>query len=218
MADKKIRAVIFDLDGTLLDTLEDLTDATNYALEKHGFTTHSADDVRKFLGNGVRRLMELAIPGGAENHDFEATFEDFRDFYSAHSTVKTRPYPDIPELLDKLKEKGYKMAIVSNKLDPVVKELRDYYFSDEIPVAIGETANIQKKPAPDTVYEAMRLLKVKKEECIYVGDSEVDIETAKNAGITCISCLWGFRDSETLKENGATYIIDSPLSILNLLD
>lgn len=214
---RRYNTVIFDLDGTLLNTLEDLTDAVNYALEKHGFSTHSLKDVRKFLGNGVKRLMELAIPGGLESSAFEETFEDFKVYYSEHCHEKTRPYDDIIELLTQLKEQGVKMAIVSNKMDSAVKELQKVYFSDLIPVAIGESADVRKKPAPDAVLEAVKQLDSKVEECLYVGDSEVDIATAKNAGMICISCLWGFRDEACLKENGATYIIDEPLNVLKLL-
>ena len=214
----KYKAVIFDLDGTLLNTLEDLTDAVNYALEKHGFTTHSVDDIRKFLGNGVRALMELAVPGGAESHAFEETFQDFKEYYSVNCHNKTKPYDDIIELLQALLERGYKVAIVSNKMDEAVKELREVYFNDLIKVAIGESENVRKKPAPDTVNEALKQLGCTAEESIYVGDSEVDIETAANAGMICVSCLWGFRDEAWLKENGATYIIDEPMNILKLLD
>ncbi len=209
--------VIFDLDGTLLNTLEDLTDAVNYALEKHGFSTHSLDEVRRYLGNGVKKLMELAIPGGLESQAFDETFEDFKSYYSEHAAIKTRPYDDIMELLKELKKENIKTAIVSNKMDSVVKSLNETYFKDLIDVAIGETETIKKKPAPDTVIEAMKELKSKKETTIYVGDSEVDIMTAANSELTCISVLWGFRDEQTLKDNGATYIIDEPLNLLKLL-
>lgn len=209
--------VIFDLDGTLLNTLEDLTDAVNYALEKNGFSTHSLDEVRTFVGNGVQRLMELAIPGGLESFSFEKTFDDFKEYYAQHCNDKTRPYDDIMELIEELKKQNVKIGIVSNKMDPAVKTLRDIYFKGLIDVAIGESEQVQKKPAPDAVFAALEELGSKAEECLYVGDSEVDIETAKNAGLICISCLWGFRDEACLKENGATYIIDQPLNLLKLL-
>ncbi len=209
--------VIFDLDGTLLNTLEDLTDAVNYALEKHGFTTHSLDDVRKYLGNGVKRLMELAVPGGLEAKAFEETFYDFKEYYKEHAAVKTRPYDDIMETLEELKKRGIKTAIVSNKMDSVVKDLTKIYFKDLIDVAVGESENIKRKPAPDTVLKAIEELGADIKTSVYVGDSEVDVLTAKNAGITCISVLWGFRDEQTLKDNGATFIIDQPLNLLKLL-
>ncbi len=209
--------VIFDLDGTLLNTLEDLTDAVNYALEKHGFTTHSLDDVRRYLGNGVKRLMELAIPGGLEAKAFDETFEDFKAYYKEHAAVKTRPYEDIMETLEELKARGIKTAIVSNKMDSVVKELNKIYFDGLISVAVGESENIKRKPAPDTVLKAIEELGSDVKSSVYVGDSEVDVMTAKNAGITCISVLWGFRDEQTLKDNGATFIIDQPLNLLKLL-
>ncbi len=214
---KTYDTVIFDLDGTLLNTLEDLTDAVNYALDKHGFSTHSLDEVRRYLGNGVKKLMELAIPGGLESQAFDETFEDFKQYYSEHAAVKTRPYDDIEELLLELKNKGIKTAIVSNKRDKGVKDLKEQFFKDSIDVAIGETESIKKKPAPDTVLEAMKQLKADSDKTMYVGDSEVDIMTAANAELTCISVLWGFRDEQTLKENGATYIIDEPLNLLKLL-
>lgn len=213
----KYTTIIFDLDGTLLNTLEDLADSVNYALEKHGFTTHSLEDIKKFVGNGVRVLMELAVPGGAESKAFEETFADFREYYSTHCDNKTKPYDDIMELLSELKKQGYKVAIVSNKMDSAVKQLQEIYFKDLIPVAIGESENVHKKPAPDIVIEAMKQLGSKPEECLYIGDSEVDIATAANADMTCISVLWGFRDESCLKENGATYIIDQPLNLLKLL-
>ena len=212
---KRYNTVIFDLDGTLLDTLEDLTDAVNFALEKHGFTTHSIDEVKSFVG--VKRLMELAIPGGLESLAFEETFEDFKEYYLEHCHEKTKPYADIIELLKQLKEDGIKTAIVSNKMDSAVKELRDFYFDGLIEVAIGESEHVRKKPAPDTLLEAVKQLGAEVKDCIYVGDSEVDIVTAKNADMTCISCLWGFRDERCLKENGATYIIDEPLNVIKLL-
>lgn len=214
---RQYKAVIFDLDGTLLNTLEDLTDSTNYALEQHGFSTHTIEDVRKFVGNGVKKLMELAVPGGLDNPEFEATFEDFKSYYSEHSMNKTRPYDDVMKMLDSLKQDGMKMAIVSNKMDPVVKDLAQHFFADYITVAIGETEKVRKKPAPDCVLEAARQLETPLEECVYVGDSEVDILTARNAGLPCISCLWGFRDEECLKENGATFIVDEPLNVIKLL-
>jgi phosphoglycolate phosphatase len=209
--------VIFDLDGTLLNTLEDLTDAVNYALEKHGFSTHSLEDVRRFVGNGVKRLMELAIPGGLESQAFEETFADFKEYYSAHCHDKTRPYEDILEVLQELKAKGYKIAIVSNKMDEAVGQLRTYYFDGLIDVAVGESEEVRKKPAPDTVFRALELLGSKAENSVYVGDSEVDIATAQNANMTCFSCLWGFREEALLRESGATYLIDQPMNLLKLL-
>ena len=207
---------IFDLDGTLLDTLGDLAAATNYALRQHGMPEHSIDDVRRFVGNGVRKLMERAIPDGAHNPDFEATFATFRQYYMQHSLDTTQPYEGIPETLAALKAKGCRLAVVSNKMMAATQELCQHFFPDTIEVAIGENeaAGIRKKPAPDTVFAALDALGVGKGNAVYVGDSDVDIQTAANAGLPCISVLWGFRDKAFLTENGAKTFISTPSELL----
>ena len=207
---------IFDLDGTLLDTLGDLAAATNYALRQHGMPEHSIDDVRRFVGNGVRKLMERAIPNGAHNPDFEVTFATFRQYYMQHSLDTTQPYEGIPETLAALKAKGCRLAVVSNKMMAATQELCQHFFPDTIEVAIGENeaAGIRKKPAPDTVYAALDALGVGKGNAVYVGDSDVDIQTAANAGLPCISVLWGFRDKAFLTENGAKTFISTPSELL----
>ena len=207
---------IFDLDGTLLDTLGDLAAATNYALRQHGMPEHSIDDVRRFVGNGVRKLMERAIPNGAHNPDFEATFATFRQYYMQHSLDTTQPYEGISETLAALKAKGCRLAVVSNKMMAATQELCQHFFPDTIEVAIGENeaAGIRKKPAPDTVYAALDALGVGKGNAVYVGDSDVDIQTAANAGLPCISVLWGFRDKAFLTENGAKTFISTPSELL----
>lgn len=207
---------IFDLDGTLLDTLGDLAAATNYALRQHGMPEHSIDDVRRFVGNGVRKLMERAIPDGAHNPDFEATFATFRQYYMQHSLDTTQPYEGISETLAALKAKGCRLAVVSNKMMAATQELCQHFFPDTIEVAIGENeaAGIRKKPAPDTVYAALDALGVGKGNAVYVGDSDVDIQTAANAGLPCISVLWGFRDKAFLTENGAKTFISTPSELL----
>ena len=207
---------IFDLDGTLLDTLGDLAAATNYALRQHGMPEHSIDDVRRFVGNGVRKLMERAIPEGENNPDFEATFSTFRQYYMQHSLDTTRPYEGIPETLKALKAKGCRLAVVSNKMMAATQELCQHFFPDTIEVAIGETeaAGIRKKPAPDTVFAALDALGVGKGNAVYVGDSDVDIQTAANAGLPCISVLWGFRDRDFLIANGAKTFISAPSELL----
>lgn len=206
-------AIIFDLDGTLLNTLDDLADSVNFVLEKHGFPLHSADKVRQMVGNGIALLIERAIPEGRSNPLFDTCLAEFQTYYKAHMQEKTAPYPGITELLLALREQGYHIAVVSNKFDAAVKALCRDYFGDLIDVAIGETATIARKPAPDTVFAAMRQLNVSPESCIYVGDSDVDIETAKNAGIPCISVTWGFRDEEFLRAHGASCIAASPEQI-----
>lgn len=207
---------IFDLDGTLLDTLGDLAASVNFALRTHEMPEHSIDDVRRFVGNGVRRLMERAVPEGADNPQFEAVFAAFREYYIHHSLDTTRPYEGIPETLAALRERGCRLAVVSNKMRKATEELCRYFFPDTIEVAIGEdeAAGIRKKPAPDTVFEALRQLGVEKENAVYVGDSDVDIETANNVGIPCISVLWGFRDKDFLLQYGAKTFISAPFELL----
>lgn len=210
------KVYIFDLDGTLLDTLGDLAASTNYALRTHGMPEHSIDDVRRFVGNGVRKLMERAIPGGAANPDFEATFTTFRQYYMEHSLDTTKPYEGIPETLAELKRRGCRLAVVSNKMMAATQELCRYFFPDTIEVAIGENESqgIRKKPAPDTVFAALRKLGVGNGEAVYVGDSDVDIQTAANAGLPCISVLWGFRDRDFLIQHGAKSFISAPSELL----
>lgn len=213
---------IFDLDGTMLDTLQDLADSVNYALRQHGMPEHSIDDIRRFVGNGVRLLMERAVPDGAENPLFEATFATFRQHYMQHSLDTTRPYDGIPELIHELKARSCRMAVVSNKMMAATQDLVRHFFPD-IEVAIGENeaAGIRKKPAPDTVFEALRQLGYPPTShpspltsVVYVGDSDVDLATARNSGIPCISVLWGFRDRDFLLAHGATTFVEHPLDIL----
>ena len=212
----KYSTYIFDLDGTLLDTLADLAAAVNYALRQHGMPEHTIDDVRRFVGNGVRKLMERAIPDGEKNPDFEATFATFREYYMHHSLDTTRPYPGIIETLEALKAKGCRLAVVSNKMMAATKELCQHFFAETIEVAIGENeaAGIRKKPAPDTVFEALRQLGEEKDSAVYVGDSDVDLETASNSGLPCISVLWGFRDRDFLIQHGAKTFISAPSELL----
>lgn len=207
---------IFDLDGTLLNTLNDLAASTNYALRSAGMPEHSVEDVRRFVGNGVKKLMERAIPDGLDNPKFDETYATFRRHYLEHSLDTTKPYEGIPEVLAELKRRGKKLAIVSNKFYAATQELAKHFFPETIQVAIGERENIHKKPAPDTVLEAMRQLGVGKDGSIYIGDSDVDIDTAKNVGIPCISVLWGFRDKDFLISHGATHLIKTPKELLEL--
>ena len=227
---------IFDLDGTLLDTLNDLAAAVNYALRSHEMPEHSLDDVRRFVGNGVRKLMERAVPNGTENPDFDAAFATFRQYYMAHSLDTTRPYEGIPETLAALKARGCRLAVVSNKMMAATQELCQHFFPDTIEVAIGENeaAGIRKKPAPDTVFAALNALNAlgsprstlgyprsnleepRQSSAVYVGDSDVDVETARHAGIPCISVLWGFRDRDFLIKHGAKTFISAPSELLSL--
>ena len=297
MPNCKYDRYIFDLDGTLLDTLQDLAASVNYALKEHGMPTHPVDNVRRFVGNGVRRLMERAVPNGADNPDFDATFATFRQYYMQHSLDTTRPYDGIPELIRELSARGCQLAVVSNKMMAATQELVRHFFP-EIPVAIGENeaAGIRRKPAPDTVYEALRQLDARPApsgrpsapsgspaaasgrpsalsgrpsalsgcpsafsgrpsaaspaqfvvggfaadaslpspdaslaasaapslpsaaplSAVYVGDSDVDLQTARNAGLPCISVLWGFRDRDFLLAHGATTFASRPQDILEI--
>ncbi len=207
---------IFDLDGTLLNTLDDLAASVNYALRTHGMPERTLDEVRSFVGNGVRLLMERAIPEGSANPRFEETFATFRAYYMEHSLDTTRPYDGIPEMIHALKQRGCRLAVVSNKFYAATQELIRHFFP-EITVAIGEheAEGIRKKPAPDTVFEALRQLGVGKEKAVYVGDSDVDLQTAHNSGLPCISVLWGFRDHDFLLANGATIFISRPEELLS---
>ena len=214
---EKIQAVVFDLDGTLLNTLDDLTDSVNWALEKYGFPVRSLAEIRSFVGNGLRNLISKAVPTGADGPVVEELFEEFREYYKAHCAIKTAPYEGVMELLKELHTKGVKMAIVSNKIDSGVKELNAVHFAEYIEVAIGEREGVGRKPAPDSLNEAIALLGVEKDNTIYVGDSDVDILTAKNAEVGCVSVTWGFRDAEFLMQHGAECMIDQPLELLTYL-
>ena len=201
----KYKAVLFDLDGTLLDTLDDLTDSVNVILERYGFPRQERKEVRRYLGNGSERLMRAVLPKNINEADFAKYLEEYKVYYEGHKEEKTGPYPGIPELLWELHRRGLKIGVVSNKFDLAVKGLCEKYFSPCIDGAVGEmeSAGIRRKPAPDMVFAAAEWLGVAIEDCLYVGDSEVDILTAENAGMDCISVCWGFRDEEELREAGA---------------
>lgn len=204
---------IFDLDGTLLSTLGDLAASCNYALKTNGFPERSVDEVRRFVGNGVKKLMERAIPDGLENEKFEQVFADFRKHYMMHNLDTTQPYPGVMEMLQELKDRGKNIAVVSNKFYAATQALCCHFFGDLVDVAIGEREDIQKKPAPDTVNEALRQMNADRESAVYIGDSDVDVMTAKNSGMPCISVLWGFRDLEFLIAHDARIFVTSPLLI-----
>lgn len=209
---------IFDLDGTLLNTLDDLAASVNYALRQYGMPEHPVDAVRRFVGNGVRLLMQRAVPEGADNPMFEEIFATFRQYYMAHSLDTTKPYENMPQVLATLRSNGCRIAVVSNKMMAATQELCRYFFPDTVEVAIGEdeASGIRKKPAPDTVDAALQALGVGKDGAVYVGDSDVDILTACHAGIPCISVLWGFRDKAFLQSHGATTYITHPDELLKL--
>lgn len=216
---KKYEAVLFDLDGTLLDTLEDLTDSVNAILEKYGYPKRGKKEIRKFLGNGSRKLMEQALPEMVEQERFEQMLAEYTAYYKAHMEEKTRPYDGILELLDALQERKIRIGVVSNKFDTAVKELCEKYFAGKVDEAAGEqeSLGIRRKPAPDMVLAAASSLGIKRENCLYVGDSEVDLQTAENAGMDCVGVCWGFRDEEFLRELGAKRLIHHPKELLNYI-
>lgn len=214
-----IQGVIFDLDGTLLNTLDDLCDSTNYALTQFGYPIRTLDEVRSFVGNGVKKLIERAIPNGCANENFEKCLAVFKEHYKQNMYNKTAPYSGVLNMLKDIRTKDINIAVVSNKFDTAVKELCEKYFGDLVQVAIGENeaGGVRKKPAPDSVFKAIQELQLSVDSVIYVGDSETDVQTAKNAEINCIGCTWGFRSRDVLAGEGATYIIDTPDEILKII-
>ena len=210
----KYNTYIFDLDGTLLSTLGDLAASCNYALRSCGMPERSLDEVRQFVGNGVKLLMRRAVSGGEENADYEQAHATFREHYMHHNLDTTAPYPGIMDMLKRLSEGGAKLAVVSNKFYAATQELVAHFFGDYVKVAIGEREQIRKKPAPDTVIEALRQLGADANSAVYIGDSNVDIDTARAAGMPCISVLWGFRDKDFLIQHGAETLVESPEEIV----
>jgi phosphoglycolate phosphatase len=215
----KYTTVIFDMDGTVLNTIEDITDSVNYILRKYDLPERTVDEVRHFVGNGARVLMDKAIPSGEQHPLFTEILRDYEAYYEEHCNIKTGPYHHIPELLKELSERGYKLAIVSNKPMGAVKELNEIYFKDYVSVAIGVAEGLRRKPYPDECLKAMEELGSTAGECIYVGDSDVDYKTAVNTGLNCISCLWGFRTREELLEAGvkSEYFVNDPMEILKIV-
>lgn len=213
-----IDTIIFDLDGTLLNTLEDLADSTNYALAQFGLPRRTIEEIRYFVGNGVELLIKRAVAGALSEEEEQKCLEVFRKHYSENMNNKTRPYDGILTLIKKLLDSQYHIAIVSNKFDSAVKELNDIYFEGMFPVAIGASDKVAKKPAPDSVFEALKQLGTSKEHALYVGDSDVDVLTAQNSGLPCVGVTWGFRDEKLLKEMGAEYIIHEPGQLFEILN
>ena len=208
---------IFDLDGTLLDTLKDLVESVNYTLRKWNLPEKSTDEIRSYLGNGMERLIELSVIDGKKNPNFQDILNDFKKYYLINSNNFTKPYDYIIDILRYLKDNGYKTAIVSNKGDFAVKHLHELYFKDLVDIAIGETNEIKRKPAPDTVNKALEVLNSKNYESFYIGDSEVDIETSINADMECLVVAWGFRTVEQLKEYNPKYLFEDQLSFFNFI-
>ena len=209
--------IFFDLDGTLLNTLDDLRDAINTVLVRHHMPEITSAQTASFLGNGAKHLVHCAVPAGTEETEETIILAEYRQYYQEHCMDRTAPYEGIPEMLARLKAAGYVMAVVSNKPDGAVKELNRKFFQEYMFTAIGESEGIRRKPAPDTVLEAMRQAKAGQNNSVYIGDSEVDIQTAQNAGLPCISVSWGFRSAAELKAAGAECIADTPEALGELL-
>ena len=212
----EVKTVIFDLDGTLLNTLTDLSASVNYTLERFGFPLRSEREVRSYLGNGIRALVEKSLPADKKDMTDEC-LKVFKDYYDIHKDDNTAPYDGIVDMLRSVKAAGLKTAIVSNKYDAAVQYLKDVTFSGLIDFAVGEGNGIAAKPAPDGVWLALKKLNAVKEESVYVGDSEVDLMTAENSGLKCVAVTWGFRDREELILRGAKNVIDAPDRLASLL-
>ena len=214
---QEITTIVFDMDGTVLNTLEDLTVSMNYVLDRFNMPGHRLEEYRLFFGNGVKEALRLSLPEGASADIIDEMMVVFKEHYDAHCLDRTRPYDGIVDVMRQLKEKGYRLAIVSNKIDSAVKELNDRFFTDYVDTALGEKVGINRKPAPDMVYAALKEMGSTKEESIYIGDSEVDLMTARNSELPCISVLWGFRDKKYLIEQGADCFADRPEDIIRIL-
>ena len=213
----KYKAVIFDLDGTLLNTLEDLADSVNHVLKEAGYPTRTIEEVCAFVGNGIRKLIERSVPENTAPENIDTVHKNFITYYGEHCMKKTKPYDGIMELLHALQKVGCKIAVVSNKADYAVQILCDKYFNNIFDAALGEQAGTPKKPAKDSVYKVLNMLQVSPSESVYVGDSDVDILTARNSNMDEIIVDWGFRDRTYLEEQGAKVIVSTPNELLNLI-
>ena len=211
------RYVFFDMDGTLLDTLDDLRDSVNTVLSRYGLAPISRYEAAHFLGNGAKHLVHCSLKEQVTPEQEEEILEEYKAWYQDHCRIKTAPYPGVMDLLARLKAAGCRMAVVSNKPDPAVRELNEFFFGGLIETAIGEKTGIRRKPAPDTLLEAMRLLEADRKECVYIGDTEVDLQTAENAGLNCICVAWGFRSIEELQAAGADAIVGNAEELEELI-
>lgn len=215
--DDGVQAIIFDLDGTLLNTLDDLYASVSYALTSHRLALRLKSEVRRYLGNGIRRLIEQSVPANTPASTTEEVLATFKQYYLKHSLDLTRPYDGVVEMVHQCKQMGLKTAIVSNKVDAAVQDLHRRFFSDCIDIAIGETPDVRRKPAPDMVMKAIQQLGVDARHCVYMGDSEVDMQTALNSGLRFIAVSWGFRDRDVLEHLNIEHIIDKPQQCFDLL-
>lgn len=206
----RYRLVVFDLDGTILYTLQDLADSVNYSLQKKGFPSRTIEEVRNFVGNGIRKLIERAVPPGTEDDVIEEIFQTFTEHYKSHCADNTKPYDGIIDLLRELRENGIITAVVSNKADYGVQKLCAKYFPGLFDFVVGEREGIRRKPCPDSLLAVVEKFGVELKETVYVGDSDVDLQTAANAGVDIIPVGWGFRDEQFLRKNGAKFVIHRP--------
>ena len=209
--------VIFDLDGTLLDTLTDLAASVNYALDTMGYPLRTKSEICSFVGNGVRLLVSRAVPENTSREDADKTFGIFSEYYAKHMNDTTRPYAGLCEVLAELKKRGYKTAVVSNKYDVAVKHLCKDFFGANVDIAVGESEKIKRKPAPDGVYAVLKELNSQKEQAVYVGDADTDFNTAKNAEVDFVGVSWGFRPRDLLISLGAKKVADTPRELLEIL-
>ncbi|MCR4614608.1 MAG: HAD-IA family hydrolase [Clostridiales bacterium] len=213
----KYSAVIFDMDGTVLNTLEDLRDSTNFALESFDYPPRSLDEVREFVGDGINMLIRRALPSGTDEAEFERVLDVFRAHYKTNMMNKTRPYDGIVGAISRMRSEGYKTAVVSNKIEPAAVELCDNMFSGMFDVVVGAVEGRPVKPAPDGVEHALKMLGVSKKDAVFTGDSQVDVQTAKNARLPCIGVTWGFRSRDEIRNAGADFIIDSPEEYFDII-
>lgn len=213
----KYELAIFDLDGTILNTLDDLSASLNFALKKSGYPMRTTEEVKSFVGNGIRKLIERGVPTGTDKISIDKVYSDFSEHYRIHCADMTKPYDGIPELLKKLKKNGIKTAVVSNKADYAVQNLCIQYFNGLFDAAVGEHDGVRRKPAPDLVFIILEKLEIKCQNAVYIGDSDVDIETAKNSGMDCIAVEWGFRDRSLLIKSGAENIVSNPMEIAEIV-
>ena len=209
--------IIFDLDGTLLNTLEDLHACFNYAIQSFGYPQRTLEEIKSFVGNGITKAIELALPFAVSREELDKIAALFKSYYQEHMFEHTKPYDGVLPLLKQLKENGYKTAVVSNKFDGAVKGLCKNYFGKYIDFALGEGYGIRKKPETDGIIKVVAELNSSLENCIYTGDSQVDIKTAENAGIPCISVLWGFKDKDFLINNGGKIFAQKPQEIIQII-
>ena len=213
----KYKLAIFDMDGTILNTLEDLADSMNYALGQHNMPQRTIDEVRRFVGNGIRKLVERAVPTGTEAAQVDEVFETFTVYYKEHCAIKTRPYEGIPEVLKQLRDMGVKTAVVSNKADFAVQSLCEDYFPGLFDFAVGDKEGQRRKPAPDSVNAVLDKFGMDKSQAVYIGDSDVDYETSQNADMDVIMVGWGFRDEEFILSKGAEFVIHKPDEIVEYI-